>query len=51
MVVDLYGDFGDELVHLTTEKDRKKSITVVTATIPIQKNISLQPRIYFAVFG
>jgi formylglycine-generating enzyme required for sulfatase activity len=37
MVADLYGDFRDELVLWTTEADGRRSVTVVTATQPIEK--------------
>ena len=37
MVADLYGDFRDELVLLSTTEEGAKTITVVTSTEPIDK--------------
>jgi hypothetical protein len=37
MAADLYGDFRDELVLLTTTADGAQAITVVAATDPIEK--------------
>ncbi|MBN2090003.1 SUMF1/EgtB/PvdO family nonheme iron enzyme [candidate division KSB1 bacterium] len=37
MVADLYGDFRDELVLITTLDSGKRGVTVVTATEPITK--------------
>jgi hypothetical protein len=37
MAADLYGDFRDELVLLTTTEEGSKAVTVVTATNYIDK--------------
>lgn len=39
MVADLYGDFRDELVLLTTGKDGRKAVTIVAAATPVSRRL------------